>query len=260
MEYQNVVFEMKDTIGLLTINRPQKMNALNAVTLDEIKDIINKIKADENVRVLVITGSGDKAFVAGADISEFVDIGLKDGFDFTRRGHLIFRELESLGIPSIAAVNGLALGGGCELAMACTFRIVSDNAKFGLPELGLGVIPGYGGTQRLARMIGKSRSLWLMLTGEMMGAEEAFRVGLANMVVKQAELLETAFEVARTICQKGPLAVKNALIAVYHGAETDLETGLIIEAAMTNLVLASKDKEEGVSSFLEKRKPVFQGR
>jgi len=259
MEGQNVLFEINEEIGLLTINRPKKMNTLDAVTLDEIRDVFDRVKADEKVRILIVTGSGEKAFVAGADISGFVDIGLKDGLDFIRKGQEVFGRLESLGIPSIAAVNGLALGGGCELAMACTFRIVSHNAKFGLPELALGVIPGYGGTQRLARMIGKSRALWLMLTGEMMGAEEAFRVGLANMVVEQAKLLDTAFEVGRTIRQKGPLAVRNTLIAVHRGADTDLQTGLIIEAAMTNLVLASRDKQEGVASFLEKRKPVFRG-
>ena len=157
MEYQNVLLEIKDKIGVLTINRPAKMNALNAATVDEINSAVNEVKSDGNMRVLIVTGSGDKAFVAGADISEFVDIGLKEGFDFSRKGHRVLGDLENLGIPTIAAVNGLALGGGCELAMACTFRIVSDNAKFGLPELGLGVIPGYGGTQRLSRIIGKNR-------------------------------------------------------------------------------------------------------
>lgn len=260
MEYQNVIFEIKEECGLLTINRPKKMNALNWATVEEIKDVVARVKGDDAVKVLIITGAGDKAFVAGADISEFVDVSLKDGFDFTRRGHTLFREMAALSIPSIAAVNGLALGGGCELAMACTFRVVSENAQFGLPELGLGVIPGYGGTQRLARIIGKSRALWMMLTGEMMGAEEALDTGLANKVVKSDELMEAVFKVAKTICKKGPLAVKYALIAVQHGIETDLETGLIIESAMTNLVLTSQDKEEGVAAFLEKRKPVFQGK
>jgi len=260
MEYQNVLLEIKNKIGVLTINRPTKMNALNAATIDEINSAVNEVKSNGNIRALIVTGSGDKAFVAGADISEFVDIGIKEGFDFSRKGHRVLGDLESLGIPSIAAVNGLALGGGCELAMACTFRIVSDNAKFGLPELGLGVIPGYGGTQRLSRIIGKNRALWLMLTGEMMGAEEAVRIGLANMVVKSEELMDTAFKIATTICKKGPLAVKYALIAVNYGSETDLETGLVLESVMTNLVLATEDKAEGVASFLEKRKPEFQGR
>lgn len=260
MEYQNIIFEVKEGIGLLTINQPKKLNALNAATVDEIMDVVGRVKADEKIRVLIITGAGDKAFVAGADVSEFVNIGLKEGYDFTRKGHQMNRGLEWLGIPTIAAVNGLALGGGCELAMACTFRIVSEKARFGLPELGLGVIPGYGGTQRMARMIGKSRALWIMLTGETMGAEEALRVGLANMVVKPEELMDATFKVAKTICEKGPLAVKYALLAVHHGVETDLETGLVIESAMENLVLATKDKQEGVSSFLEKRKPAFQGK
>ena len=260
MQYQNVILEIKDKIGVLTINRPKKMNALNGETIEEINGAVEEIKRDGDVRVLIITGSGNKAFIAGADISEFVDIGLKEGFDFSRKGHRVFGKLESLGIPSIAAVNGLALGGGCELAMACTFRIVSDSAKFGLPELGLGVIPGFGGTQRLTRIVGKSRALWLMLTGEMMGAEEAVQLGLANMAVKSEELMDMAFKIAKVICKKGPLAVKYALVAANYGAETDLETGLVLESAMTNLVLATADKAEGVASFLEKRKPEFQGR
>ena len=242
MEYQNVIFEVKKEIGKLTINRPKKLNALNAATINEIKDVLDKVKADRNVKVLIINGAGDKAFVAGADIAEFTDISIEEGFDFSRNGHQMNRQIEWLGIPTIAAVNGFALGGGCELAMACTFRIVSENVKFGLPELGLGVIPGYGGTQRLARIIGKSRALWLMLTGEMLGAEDAFNMGLANKVVKPEELLDTAFNVAKTICQKGPLAVKCALAAVHHGIETDLETGLVLEAAMTNVVMVSEDK------------------
>ncbi len=260
MDYQNVTFEMREEIGVLTINRPKKLNALNHATMDEIQDVLDKVRSDQALRVLVITGAGDKAFVAGADVSEFVDLGLNEGFDFTRKGNQIFRALECLAIPSIAAVNGLALGGGCELAMSCTFRILSDNARFGLPELALGVIPGYGGTQRLARMIGKSRALWVMLTGETIGAEEALSMGWANRVVKPEALLDEAFKVAKTICTKGPLAVKYALVAVNHGTETDLETGLVIESAMTSLVLTSEDKKEGVSSFLEKRKPVFKGR
>jgi len=260
MEYQNVIFEVKEEIGQLTINRPKKLNALNAATINEIKDVLDKVKGDRNVKVLIINGAGDKAFVAGADIAEFTDISIEQGFDFSRNGHQMNRQIEWLGIPTIAAVSGFALGGGCELAMACTFRIASENAKFGLPELGLGVIPGYGGTQRLARIIGKSRALWLMLTGEMLGAEDAFNMGLANKVVKPEELLDTAFTVAKTICQKGPLAVKCALTAVHHGVETDLETGLVLEAAMTNLVMVSEDKAEGVSSFMEKRKSVFKGK
>jgi len=259
MEYRNVTFEIKDEIGVLTINRPKVMNALNAATMSEITHAVNRVKKEKEVRSLIITGAGEKAFIAGADINEFVDLGLKEGYDFCRSGHDMLRELESLGIPTIAAVNGLALGGGCELAMACTFRILSENAKLGLPELGLGVIPGMGGTQRLARMIGKNRALWMMLTGEMMEAEEALRIGWANMVVSSEELMDNVFKIARKIRQKGPLAVKCALIAVQHGTETDLETGLVIEAAMTNLIMASKDKVEGVASFLEKRKPEFQG-
>jgi len=260
MDYENVIFEIKDEIAVLTINRPKKMNALNSDTVGEIKDVLKKVKTERKARILIITGSGDKAFVAGADIGEFTEIGIEAGFDFSRNGQEMTQQLESLGIPTIAAVNGLALGGGCELAMGCTFRIISENAKFGLPELGLGVIPGYGGTQRLARIIGKSRATWLMLTGDMMGAEEALRVGLANLVVKPEDLMDTVFKTAKKICQKAPLAVSYALTAVHHGTETDLETGLVLEAALTNLILMSDDKVEGVSSFLEKRKPTFKGK
>ena len=259
MEYQNVTYELKEGIALLTINRPKALNALNAATVNEIKEVIGRVKAEQDVRVLIITGSGDRAFVAGADITEFQDLTIRDGYDFSRNGHDMNRQLEWLGIPSIAAVNGLALGGGCEIAMACTFRIVSEKAMFGLPELGLGVIPGYGGTQRLARIIGKSRALWLMLTGDTVGAEEALKLGLANMVTKPEELMDSAFKIAKKICQKGPLAVKCALTAVHHGTETDLETALVLEAVTTNLILMSEDKKEGVASFLEKRKPEFKG-
>ena len=169
------------------------------------------------------------------------------------------RQIEELGKPSIAAVNGLALGGGCELALSCTFRILSENARLGLPELGLGVIPGYGGTQRLSRIIGKSRALWTMLTGDMISAQEALQMGLANRVVKPEELIDAATEVARKISQKAPLAVKMAMTAVNRGTETDLETGLFLEAALANVLIGSKDKEEGIKSFLEKRKPNFSG-
>jgi enoyl-CoA hydratase len=197
--------------------------------------------------------------VAGADISEFEGIGLKQGFDFCRNGQNMNRDVEELGKPSIAAVNGLALGGGCELALACTFRILTEDANLGLPELGLGVIPGYGGTQRLARAIGKSRALWTMLTGDMIGAQEALQMGLANRVVKKEEVMDASVKVAKKIIQKAPSAVKMAMTAVYQGTETDLKTGLVLEAAFGNLLLTGKDKEEGVKAFMEKRKPNFTG-
>jgi enoyl-CoA hydratase len=260
MEYNNIMYEVKENIGFLTIDRPPKLNALNGETIDEIRDVLAKLRGDDQVRAIIVTGTGDKAFVAGADITEFKDLGLKDGFDFSRKGQAMNRDVEDLGKPSIAAVNGLALGGGLELALSCTFRILSENAKLGLPELGLGAIPGYGGTQRLARIIGKSRALWNMLTGDMIDAQGALQMGLANMVVTQGKLMATSIEVAKKIIQKAPLAVRMAMMAVHHGTETDLESGLIFEATLANVLLGTQDMREGIAAFLEKRKPNFSGK
>lgn len=259
MGYEKIIFEVKDGIAILTVNRPKKMNALNFQTMDEIQAAVAEVHADDSIRALIVTGSGDKAFVAGADISEFTELGLKESYDFIRRGAKIFRDLEALNVPTIAAVNGMALGGGCELAMGCTFRIVSESAVFGLPELGLGVIPGYGGTQRLARIIGKSQAMWFMLTGDMIGAEQALNLGLANKVAKPEELMDVAMKAAKKMASKAPLAVKFAMIATKYGAEVDLETGLVLEGLAANLALSSKDKIEGVAAFLEKRKPSYTG-
>ncbi len=259
MGYEKIIFEVKDGIAVLTVNRPKKMNALNFQTMDEIQAAVAEVHADDSVRALIITGSGDKAFVAGADISEFTELGLKESYDFIRRGAKIFRDIEALNVPTIAAVNGMALGGGCELAMGCTFRIVSESAVFGLPELGLGVIPGYGGTQRLPRLIGTSQALWAMLTGDMINAEQALNLGLANQVAKPEELMDAAMKVAKKIATKAPLAVKFAMIATKCGADLDLESGLVMEALAANLALSSDDKKEGVAAFLEKRKPSYTG-
>ena len=259
MKYDNIVYEVKERIGFITINRPEKLNALNDQVIDELLNVLAVVRSDDDVKAIILTGSGQKAFVAGADIDEIKEIPVKNGLDFCRKGQEMNQHIEDLGKPSIAAVNGLALGGGCELALSCTFRILSENARLGLPELGLGVIPGYGGTQRLSRIIGKSRALWAMLTGDMISAQEALQMGLANRVVKPEELIEAATEVARKISQKAPLAVKMAMTAVNRGTETDLETGLFLEAALANVLLGSKDKEEGIKSFLEKRKPNFSG-
>ena len=259
MNYDNLNFMTMDGIGVLTINRPKALNALNAETIREIRSLLSEVKDNKAIRVLIITGAGEKAFVAGADIGEIKDVGLKDGFDALRVGHQMNSDIETLGIPTIAAVNGLALGGGCELALACTLRIVSENAKLGLPELGLGVIPGYGGTQRLARLIGKGRALWFLLTGDMIDAARAVDLGLANLMVKPDELMEKTLEVAKKIATKAPLAVKMALVAVKYGLETELETALILEAALANVVIASEDKAEGIAAFFEKRKPEYKG-
>ncbi len=259
MGYENIIYDVEEGTGVLTINRPDKLNALNAQTVDEILHVLSIVKTDDGVKALIVTGAGQKAFVAGADIPEIQRIGLKGGLDFSRKGQGMTRLLEELGKPSIAAVNGLALGGGCELALACTFRILSENAKLGLPEIALGAIPGYGGTQRMSRIIGKSRTLWLLLMGDMVSAQEALQMGLANMVVKSEELIGTATAVAGKIAQKAPLAVKMALMAVNHGAETDLESGLFLEAALSNILLGTKDSEEGIKAFMERRKPSFTG-
>lgn len=260
MNYENIIYEVKDSVGLLTVNRPDKLNALNAKVIDEIIHVLAEVKKSEEVKALVVTGSGSKAFVAGADIPEIQAVGLKDGMDFSRRGQEMTRNVEELGKPSIAAVNGLALGGGCELALGCTFRILSENAKLGLPELALGAMPGYGGTQRMSRMIGKSRALWMMLTGEMLDAQEALRLGVANKVVKPEELMDVAAATAKKIAQKPSLAVKMAIMAVNHGFETDLESGLFLESALANVLLGSQDKTEGIAAFMEKRKPIFTGK
>jgi len=260
MAYNNVNYNTEGNVGILTIDRPKAMNALNTETIGEIRSVLSSVKADSGIRALIITGSGQKAFVAGADIGEIKGLGLEDGFDFLRAGHQMNQDVESLSIPTIAVVNGLALGGGCELALSCSLRIVSESAKLGLPELGLGVIPGYGGTQRLPRLIGKGQALWYLLTGDMIDAAKAVDLGLANMMVKPEELMERALKVAGKIAGKAPMAVKMALTAVKYGLETDLETGLVLETALASLTVASEDKNEGISAFFEKRKPEYKGK
>jgi enoyl-CoA hydratase len=259
MEYKNVKFDPTGNIGILTINRPKVLNALNTETIAEIRSVLTAVRENDGLKVLIITGEGQKAFVAGADIGEINQLGLKDGFDFLKIGHQMNHEIETLGKPTIAAINGLALGGGCELALSCTLRVVSETAKLGLPELGLGVIPGYGGTQRLTRLIGKSRALWCLLTGDLIDAHQAIDMGLAGVVTSPDDLIPKTMGVAKKISTKAPLAVKMALYAVKYGAEMNTEAGLVLENALANITLASEDKKEGISAFLEKRKPVFKG-
>lgn len=260
MAYKNIQFKVEEGIGILTLDRPKALNALNTETIKEIRSVLADVKADEATKVLILTGAGEKAFGAGADIGEIKDLGLNEGFDFLRTGHQMNHEIETLGKATIAAINGLALGGGLELAMSCTLRIASEKAKLGLPELGLGVVPGYGGTQRLARLIGKGRALWYLLTGDMMDAAKALDFGLVNLMVKPDELMEKSIEAAKKIASKGPLAVKMTLFAVKYGTETDLETGLVLESALANLGVASEDKKEGIAAFFEKRKPEYKGK
>jgi enoyl-CoA hydratase len=258
MRYETLSLDVGDRIGTLTINRPDKLNALNARTIEELSDAIDALGRDANVGGIVLTGAG-RAFVAGADIAELQDHGAISARALALRGQDVFRRFETSAKPTIAAVNGFALGGGCELAMACHIRIASDAAKFGQPEVKLGLVPGYGGTQRLPRLVGKGRALQLLMTGEMIDAAEAFRIGLVNRVVPGAELLPAATAMLRQILANGPLAVAHCIELVNHGLDITLGEALAAEATAFGLLAASQDKREGTSAFLEKRAPSFTG-
>ncbi len=261
MAYDTLIVEKReDGIAVVTINRPKVLNALNATVIDELEKCFTELKDDPQVKAVILTGAGDKAFVAGADISGLVELNPLQGKEFAERGQRVFNLIENLGKPVIAAINGYALGGGCELAMACTLRVASEKAKLGQPEVNLGIIPGYGGTQRLPRLVGKGRAMELILTGRMVDAQEAYQIGLVNKVVPHEKLMDEAIELAKTIMSKGPLAVKYAMEAVNRGLEVSLEEGLRIEADLFGICCATEDKTEGTKAFLEKRKPNFQGR
>ncbi len=260
MAYENLLYEKKDHIGYVIFNRPKLLNALNRKTVEELGDLLARAREDVDVRVLILTGAGEKAFVAGADINELAQRTPLDGKELSIFGQGVFRKLETLGKPSIAAINGFALGGGCELALACTIRVASKAAKLGQPEVKLGIIPGYGGSQRLARLCGKGMAHELVLTGEMISAEEALRIGLVNRVVEPAELLPTAEALAKKIIANAPLAVKFAMEAIEHGMEMPQEEGLFLEATLFGLCCATEDMREGTRAFLEKRPALFKGR
>jgi len=260
MPYENLIYEKKDQIAYITFNRPTKLNALNRKTVEELEDCLKDARDDAGVRVLILTGAGEKSFVAGADIGELAQRTPVDGKDFSLYGQGVFRMLETLGKPSIAAVNGFALGGGCELALACSMRIASRNAKLGQPEVKLGIIPGYGGSQRLARLCGKGIAHELVLSGEMISADEALRVGLVNHVVEQAELMPTCEALAKKIIANAPLAVKFAMEAIEHGMEMPQEEGLFLEATLFGVCCATEDMREGTKAFLEKRPAQFKGK
>ena len=260
MAYDNLLFGVSEQIARITFNRPNVLNALNRKTMDELGDCLKKVRADDAIRVLILTGAGEKAFIAGADINELSQQTPVNGREFTLYGQEIIHRLEKLGKPAIAAINGFALGGGCELALACTLRIASRNAKLGQPEVKLGIIPGYGGSQRLPRLCGKGVAHELILTGEMIMADEALRIGLVNRVVEPGELLATAEAIARKIIANPPLAVKYALEAVERGMEMPQEEGLYLEATLFGLCCATQDMREGTRAFLEKRPPKFEGR
>jgi len=257
---KRVMVEVKEGVARLTLSRPEKLNALDRATLQELDQAIGEAGADPGVGVLILTGAGDKAFVAGADIAELAAQTPVEGAAFARRGQAVFTRLERLGKPSIAAINGYALGGGLELALACTLRLAAETARLGLPETSLAIIPGYGGTQRLSRLVGAGRALELILGGEPIDAREAHRIGLVNRVVPADQLLSAAEAMARTLRSRGPIALRCALQAVHEGLLGSLDEGLALEAALFGLTCATDDMREGTGAFLEKRKPVFRGR
>ena len=260
MDFQNILFEVKNSIAQITINRPDKLNALNDATIEELDRVFTAIANDDSVNVVIITGAGQKAFVAGADISELNKLSLLKGKQFAEKGQKVFSKIENLGKPVIAAVNGFALGGGCELALACHIRLASENAKFGQPEVNLGIIPGYGGTQRLAKLVNTGRALEYILTGDMIDAQEAYRVGLVNHVYEPEELLQKAWEMAEKIASKGQIAVRMATKAVVSSGELNKTEGMNLEASLFAICCGSEDFKEGTTAFLEKRKPVFKNK
>ena len=260
MAYENILFEKKDGIAYITFNRPKVLNALNRKTVEELRDALLETRDDSSVRVLILTGAGEKSFVAGADIGELAQRTPVDGKDFSLFGQSVFHLLETLGKPSICAINGFALGGGCELALSCTIRLASKTARLGQPEVKLGIIPGYGGSQRLARLCGKGVAHELCLTGEMITAEEALRIGLVNHIYEPAELLPAAEAMAKKIIAKAPLAVKYTMEAIERGVEMPQEEGLFLEATLFGLACATEDTREGTKAFLEKRKADFKGK
>jgi len=257
--FDNLVYEKRAAIAYITLNRPKALNALNRATLTEIRAALEDVQSDVDIGGVIITGSGDRAFVAGADISEIATISAVQASAFTRRGQAVFDFIEHLGKPVIAAVNGFALGGGCELAMACTLRIATPTATFGQPEVKLGVTPGFGGTQRLPRLVGKGRALQMILTGEPIDAVEAYRIGLVNEVVEPAQLLPRAEALLHKILGNAPLAVRFSIEAVNHGLQTSPAQGMVIESAVFSICAASADKQEGTAAFLAKRPPTFTG-
>ncbi|PYP71881.1 MAG: enoyl-CoA hydratase [Gemmatimonadetes bacterium] len=260
MNYETLLFEIKEGVAFVTINRPDKLNALNDQVVDELGHAAGRIASEDAIKGAILTGAGPKAFVAGADIADLAKQGPFDGKARALRGQAVLRRLETCGKPVIAAINGFALGGGCELAMACHLRIAADTAKFGQPEVKLGIAPGYGGTQRLPRLVGKGVAVQLILTGEMIDAQEAYRIGLVNRVVPAAQLLAESEKMLRGILAMGPLAVRLALEAVDQGLEMTLEEGLLLEANHFGLLAATKDMKEGLTAFLEKRQAKFEGR
>ncbi len=260
MAYENLLYEKRDHIGFITFNRPKVLNALNRKTMEELRDILMGAGGDDDVRVLILTGAGEKSFVAGADIGELAVQTPVSGKETAAFGQSVLHLLETLGKPSIAAINGFALGGGCEVALACSIRLASKTAKLGQPEVKLGIIPGYGGSQRLARLCGKGVAHELCLTGEMISAEEALRIGLVNHVYEPAELLLAAEALAKKIIANAPLSVRYTMEAIERGSEMPLVEGQYLETTLFGLCAATEDMREGTRAFLEKRPAQFRGK
>jgi enoyl-CoA hydratase/carnithine racemase len=260
MSYENILLEKKNSIAYVTVNRPKVLNALNMATMEELRAAFHDIKSDKAIRVVIFTGAGEKAFIAGADIAELAKQDAVTGKEYTHRGQSVLNLIENLSKPVIACLNGFALGGGCEIALACTMRLASDTAKLGQPEVKLGIIPGYGGSQRLPRLVGKGLAMQMVLAGEMITAQEAYRIGLVNEVTAPADLIPRAEAIAAKIIANAPLAVQYAMEAVNKGMEMTLAEGLYLEAVLFAVACSSEDKKEGTTAFLEKRPAVFKGK
>src|SRR2546427_405569 len=260
MVFDNLLLEREGLVAIVTINRPKVLNALNAQTLDELRRVMLDLQHDDSVRAIVVTGAGEKSFVAGADINELAVQTPAGGREHAIRGQHVLDLIENMGKPVIAAINGYALGGGCELAMACTLRIAADTAKLGQPEINLGIIPGYAGTQRLSRLVGKGKAMELMLSGAPIAADEAQRIGLVNRVVPSAELMREARKLAAELARQAPIAMRYIIDAVNKGLEMPFAEAAVYEATLFGLIASTEDMREGTAAFLEKRKPVFKGR
>ena len=257
---ENVRLEKKNKTAYVTIDRPKVLNALNMATMQELHQVFTELKDDKEIRVVILTGGGEKAFVAGADINELAKNDAVQAKAYTHRGQAVLDLIENLGKPVIACINGFALGGGCEIAMACTMRLASENAKLGQPEVKLGIIPGYGGTQRLPRLVGTGLAMQMVLTGEMISAQEAHRIGLVNEIVPADRLIPRAEEIAGKVIGMAPLAIQYCMEAVNQGMNMTLQEGLFLEATLFGLCCATEDKKEGTTAFLEKRAANFQGK
>jgi enoyl-CoA hydratase len=260
MSFENILFEIREPLAILTLNRPRVLNALNRATFTELEKAFTELAASESIRAILLTGAGEKAFAAGADIQELAQLSAMEGQQLAARGQRIFDLIENCGKPVIACINGFALGGGCELAMACTLRVACETAKLGQPEVKLGLLPGYGGSQRLPRLVGKGAALKLLLTGEVIPAAEAYRLGLVDEVVPATELLARAEQLALSIAANAPLAVGHTIAAVNGGYDLPLRQAFELEASLFGLCCATEDKAEGTRAFLEKRPALWKGR